>query len=127
MVRVVLKRVGILKGASVLGILGFFSGILFGFVALIVKKAIEAYFSVFSPLAGGFSQTSSSSLNLLTYFVYTPLSSAVLFFIGGFICIGIFNLSLKVLKGWELEMQEVEEPSDSSENQKAKSEPVQTQ
>ena len=105
MVKLDLKRVGVMKMAFFMGLYGAFIGLIFGI-----------FFSIFSVIANSLVPTGSSSIGGfgLWSLILFPLAFGVFNFLIAFILTPIFNFILKIIKGLEVELEEVvEEPTQS--------------
>jgi hypothetical protein len=90
-----IKRFGVLKMASFLGLYGLFLGLVFAILGFLGTLVISS--SALDLIGGGL------SLFLL------PLLYGVMGFVGGLIFTPIMNLSLRIVKGLNLDLETKEE------------------
>ena len=98
-----LKRLGVIKTASFLGLFGVLIGLI---VAILMWIASLILTSLFSPAGdSGFLSISSilsfNAINLLLF----PIGYGIVSFILGLILIPITNLILKIIKGIDLDLE----------------------
>lgn len=87
-----IKRIGVLKMASFMGIYGAFIGLITGILLSLVLFLIPSEFG--SLVKGGF-------LSIILYPIFYGIGG----FIGGFIITPIINLALKIIKGLDLDIE----------------------
>ena len=97
----VIKRFGVLKTASFLGLYGFFIGILFSILAwilsLLLSGLVPAATTTLSVIGlSGFSLVSA---------ILIPIIYGILGFVSGLILTPIMNLALKITKGIDLDLE----------------------
>ena len=90
-----IKRFGVLKMAGFLGLYGLFVGLIFAVLGFLATLVVSS--STLNLIGGGL------SLFLL------PLLYGVMGFVGGLIFTPIMNLSLRVVKGLNLDLETEEE------------------
>jgi len=95
-----IKRIGVIKMASFMGLYGFFIGLIFALLILI-------FGSLLSKTGAGL-LLSTSSIGF-TGFILFPLLYGILGFVGGLILTPVMNLALKVIKGLDFDLEIKEE------------------
>ena len=89
-----IKRLGVLKMASFMGLYGAFVGLLLGIFSAFILPFLVASFGIPGELGGG-------SLSIIFYPVFYGIGG----FIGGLILTPIINLILKIIKGIDLDIE----------------------
>jgi len=106
-----IKRIGVLKMASFMGLYGVFIG-------LLIAILMGIFFSIISILFGSALGNSSGISPLFTFSWFNlflfPLLSGIVGFISGLIFTPIINLILKIIKGLDFDLEIF---SDSSQTQ----------
>lgn len=106
MVKLKLNKVGVLKFGLFSAIYSFVSGLLTGILLQVFSSNIDSLinFIVSTPTTLNFGWISILVL---------PLLYAIFGFVGGMIVALIFNLILKIIKGFDVDLEEVEETKNS--------------
>ena len=97
-----IKRVGLLKGS----LLGMFLSLIVSFVSGFFIFFVQSIVLSLLPLALLGQSEASIGISNISLFVYYPLLSLVTGFIGTFILLVIFNLSLKIINGWDIDIDD---------------------
>lgn len=105
-----IKRFGVLKTASFLGLWGVFVGLISAILISLILPVLANYLfsSMISPDAGLINVISLFPVNW-SYLLYFPIIYGVIFFILGLIFTPIANLILKIIKGLDLDIEMYEE------------------
>ena len=98
MVDLKLKRIGVLKTALLLSIWSFFIGIISSLVSFIIVSSLRNS-------VGGIGVLGISSM----FLILMPFIFAIVSFILGLIFAPIVNLILKIIKGLDFVVEEIEE------------------
>lgn len=99
-----LNRIGVLKAACFLGIFGVFMGLIFGIIMFIVMSVAN---TISSSLGGTGGIGSILLLNAwYVYILIIPLTFGIINFLCGLIFTPLMNLTLRIIKGIDLDMTE---------------------
>lgn len=97
-----IKRFGVIKMASFMGLYGAFIGLIMGIIFAIVSSLINALFSSATSSVGAVSFGGVGWFSIILF----PLAYGIIGFILGLILTPIMNLILKIIKGLDLEIEE---------------------
>jgi len=100
-----IKRLGVIKTASFLGLFGVFIGLIFGIILLIYTQILKTVLS-------GMGDTGTISMFGLggwLVLILAPLIYGIISFLIGLIFTPLMNLSLKIINGLDLDI-EMQEP-----------------
>ena len=89
----IIKRVSVMKMASFMALYGFFIGLIFAIISLLFSAVFSGIFPSGLSFLGG------------AIFLIAPVIYAILGFIGGIILTPIINLTLKITKGINLDIE----------------------
>lgn len=96
-----IKRFGVLKTSSFIGLYSFFLGFIFSLIMWIAAKLFSSL--VFSSL-GPLSPVSSTSFSWI-WIIILPFFYGIIGFVSSLIIIPIMNLTLKITKGIDLDLE----------------------
>ncbi len=97
-----IKRFGVLKTAGFTGLYMFFLGFIFSLVMWIVAKMLS---NLFSSLSGSLGGTVSIVNFSWIWIIILPFFYGIVGFVSSLIIIPIMNLTLKITKGIDLDLE----------------------
>ena len=107
-----IKRLGVIKTASFLGLFGVFIGLIFGLIMFIVTIILSNVINSMGDVSSLGTTSIFSIFGASSWYLFLlifPLISGIINFLIGLIFTPLMNLSLKIINGLDLDI-EMQEP-----------------